>query len=1007
MRSRRHVPISGFPLFALIIFILAFCLSALAESADTYISDFSKGTDGWYANAGANGRVRVLDGALHISGRDADWNGPMRDFQLIPGKEYEISAEVRQEEKDNATVVISVTRVKNGEPSWENIVSGGVKRGVWTRISETWTPGDFDAFSLYVETSGSPELSYAVRDFQVTEPGADAEPVELSFWTVLSGADGQAMDDLVDAFNKSQSAVRVTHRAMYEDDLYEALERIGTEGGESPQLCLVNPERIAGLAGINAIAPFDLPLLEEAGVREKDFDGAQWVLGRSNGEQYGIPLDLHMNVLYYDRALWSQYELNSFIEDGFLTFRELEPLAKKARAMGYTGDITNIGWMRPQILSYYAQKDKAHTLFDPEAPAVDREVLKAALTEMKALAAEGYVSDPEADSIAAFCEGRLLVMTDGTWIQPTLREVGVDYGMLMSLCFSPEECRTWASAHHFVRTADKAVHWRVEQAEGEFIRFMSENALTWAEKGGHCPAALSALEQAAYQQLPQASLTGPLYRDRSVVFTVPCWPALDRAVSGIGWDVLDGSAPIEDALDRVEEQYRAAVSARQGARPSDLGQRYLKDPSALFAANPRDIQGIGDPFTLRAGSRYATFATGGSVGFSGWFSRDLTVFEKKRVMRSVSWASGDYWAPEVYQIDGRYLMLFTARSLEDGHLHTGIAFSDRLEGPYEDPLGRPLLDPRYTTIDATLTWDDDGNPYMIYALDCSENLINNVSVSQIYGVPLAPDYLSAVGEPVLLTSPKGKWERLSVDPLWNEGPAVLRHDGKYYLFYSVNGYFMKEYSVCVAVADQPLGHYVRQKNNPIMRYAEDKTGVLVSGPGHNAFFRVGDGLFTSYHTHTYPEAPSGNRQFCVDRAGFHADGTAYINGPTLAPQLRPLSDIGAVDRIPLAACTGDKKGLLSDGDFCYTTASADWVWKNKKAAFTWEKPVSASLLLIYPAQGQRVKGRVVLNGKTVLSFEKGKSALPGEMIILPFDTLDVERLELQMTEGRLGEIQLF
>ena len=1007
MTKRSSLLGSSFLCLSLMLFISAFCISAAAAGPEPYISDFSKDTDGWYASSGGNGRVWVQDGALHMNGRDSDWNGPMRDFTLVPGKEYEISAEVRQKDRDNATVVISAARMKNGEPSWENIVSSGVKKGVWTRISEIWIPGDFDSFSLYVETSGSPELSYEIRNFRVTEPGAGAKTVDIQLWTVLSGADGSAMDDLVEAFNKSQEEVHVTHRAMYEEELYEALGRAAAEGGNLPQLCLVNPERIAGLADQNAIFPFDLPLLEESGVQANDFDSAQWTLGQYGGEQYGIPLDLHANVIYYHRELWSRYGLDRYTDDGFLTFDELKELARRARTKGYTGDITNIGWMRPQILSYYAQKDPDRTLFHTENPAVNREALQAALNEMKELVERGYIQDPEADSLTAFCEGQLLVLTDGTWIQPSLREAKVDYGMLYSLCFSAEECRNWASAHHFIRPANQAPGWEEEEAEGKFLRFMGENALTWAEKSGHCPAVLSALGEKEYQKLPQAILTDPAHRDVNVVFTVPCWTELEKAVSGIGWSVLDGSDPIQETVSRVDKEYLKAVDAHHTEPVSSFGQRYLENPKSLFDTNPRSVQGIGDPFTLRAGNRYAMFATGGSVGFSGWLSRDLTDFEKTKVMRNVSWASGDYWAPEVYRIDGRYLMLFTARGVEDGKLHTGIAFSDRLTGPYEDPLGRPLLDPQYTTIDATLTWDDGGNPYMIYALDCSENWINGISVSQIYGVALASDYLSAVGQPVLLTSPEGNWETLSVDPLWNEGPSVLRHNGKYYLFYSVNGYFMKEYSVCVAAADQPLGPYVRQKNNPLMRYVEDKSGILISGPGHNAFFCVGDELFTSYHTHTYPEDPSGNRQFCVDRAGFHSDGTAYINGPTLAPQLRPLKDIGAVNRIPQAICTGDQKGLLSDGDFCCTAASEDWVWKSKNAEFSWGKPVSASLLLIYPAQGQRVKGKIVLNDKVVLSFEKGRDALPGEMIILPFDEMPVSRLQIQMAEGQLGEIQLF
>ena len=53
-----------------------------------------------------------------------------------------------------------------------------------------------------------------------------------------------------------------------------------------------------------------------------------------------------------------------------------------------------------------------------------------------------------------------------------------------------------------------------------------------------------------------------------------------------------------------------------------------------------------------------------------------------------------------------------------------------------------------------------------------------------YGIQLAQDLCSTVGEPVLLAQPDAEWELFSGDTRWNEGPTVIRHDGRYYLFYS-------------------------------------------------------------------------------------------------------------------------------------------------------------------------------------------------------------------------------
>ncbi len=441
----------------------------------------------------------------------------------------------------------------------------------------------------------------------------------------------------------------------------------------------------------------------------------------------------------------------------------------------------------------------------------------------------------------------------------------------------------------------------------------------------------------------------------------------------------------------------------QGEELTILDYSAVKD---RFASNPRNVKDIGDPFVLQEESGYFMFATGGSIGFNVWRSGDLQTFEKSKALKKVNWASGDYWAPEVCRVGEQYVMLFTARLRENGSLRTGIAFADAPEGPYEDPLGKPLMDFGYATIDATLTWDDAGNPYLIYVRDCSENSVNGRQESHIYGVRLSDDLLSVQGDPVLLLKPEGEWETKSGDTRWNEGPAVVKHGGKYYLFYSVNGYWMKEYSVSAAAADAPLGPYTKQTNNPLLVYTEDETGVTVSGPGHNAFFSVGDELFTSYHTHTYPQAPSGNRQLCVDRAGFHTDGTAFINGPTLAPQLRPLKELGCRNVLPLASCEGDENGLLTDGDTCVSAASGGYVWQGSGVSYRWDEPAGADLLIVYPAPGQSLSGSVTFNGAFTASFSLPAGGKPGQAVILPFEPLAVSEMRVDFQEGAAGEILL-
>ena len=426
-----------------------------------------------------------------------------------------------------------------------------------------------------------------------------------------------------------------------------------------------------------------------------------------------------------------------------------------------------------------------------------------------------------------------------------------------------------------------------------------------------------------------------------------------------------------------------------------------------FVSNPRPVKDIGDPHIIREGDEYFAFATGGPIGFNVWRSGDLVTFAKEKAMKKASWVSGDYWAPEVYKVGEKYVMFFTGRWKETGTLRVGVAMSDAPQGPYEDAIGGPLFDPGYAVIDGTLVYGSDGTPYMIYSRDCSENVVGSYHESHLYGIELAPDLLSAKGEGVMLTTPDHEWELKSGDYHWNEGPFVLTHDGKYYLYYSANGYYQKEYAVGVAVADHPLGPYTKQANNPLLNYIEKDGEVLVSGPGHNSFFAVGDELFTSYHTHTYLTAPSGNRQIAIDRAGFHADGTAFINGPTLAPQLRPLADLGLANHMTTAASETENAALLTDGDTCQSAASASYVFDGSEARFTWDVPVSADMLLIYPAQGAAISGQAIINDSLTADFAMDAGAKPGASVCLSFEPTSVSSLHIILSdEGRMGEIML-
>jgi len=310
----------------------------------------------------------------------------------------------------------------------------------------------------------------------------------------------------------------------------------------------------------------------------------------------------------------------------------------------------------------------------------------------------------------------------------------------------------------------------------------------------------------------------------------------------------------------------------------------------LTYQNPLPIKNIGDPFVLRASDgTYYCYATSASDGFKAWSSPDLVhwtdlgyVYKRKEN----SWGESDFWAPEVVLYQGKYFMHYSARWSKNQSLRIGVARADSPRGPFVDISNQPMFDFDYAAIDGHVFFDDDGRRYFYYSRDCSENVVDGRHESHLYVAELNDDLISFKDEPRLIAKPEQGWEtNAGAVWRWNEGPFVLKYQGKYYLMYSANFYASRSYSVGYAIGESPTGPFYKAAHNPVL-YSRD---AKISGPGHNSVTTSPNGkeLLIVYHVHTEPEHPSGDRQVCIDRMGFREDGTLYVEGPTDTPQNIP------------------------------------------------------------------------------------------------------------------------
>ena len=129
---------------------------------------------------------------------------------------------------------------------------------------------------------------------------------------------------------------------------------------------------------------------------------------------------------------------------------------------------------------------------------------------------------------------------------------------------------------------------------------------------------------------------------------------------------------------------------------------------------------IADPYILTYGGRYYAYGTGGPApwgGISCFVSDDLKTWKlaSQALNPDDSYGETGFWAPEVYPLNGKFYMFYTAQE------HICVAVSDSPEGPFIQAEKKPVREER--CIDSSLFIDEDGTPYIYFVRFTGGNVI--------------------------------------------------------------------------------------------------------------------------------------------------------------------------------------------------------------------------------------------------------------------------------------------
>jgi len=289
---------------------------------------------------------------------------------------------------------------------------------------------------------------------------------------------------------------------------------------------------------------------------------------------------------------------------------------------------------------------------------------------------------------------------------------------------------------------------------------------------------------------------------------------------------------------------------------------FYADPDVLYSEKTGKfyIYPTSDGFTNWSGNYFKCFSSDNLVD---WTDEGIII----QLGKDVTWANRNAWAPCIVEkkINGqyKYFYYFTAAQ------KVGVAVSDNPTGPFVD-LGKPLIAERPKGVNGQVIDQDvftdpvSGKSYLYWG--------NGFMA----GAELNEDMTSLKEETLTMLKP---------DRTYREGTYVFYRKGVYYFMWSEDDTRSPNYRVRYATSNSPLGAFTIPANNLVIT-KDEKAGIF--GTGHNSVLQIPgkDEWYIVYHRFNYPkgitmgDAAGYNREVCIDKLEFNADGSIKQTIPT-------------------------------------------------------------------------------------------------------------------------------
>ncbi|KHL92246.1 ABC transporter substrate-binding protein [Paenibacillus sp. IHB B 3415] len=369
----------------------------------------------------------------------------------------------------------------------------------------------------------------------------------ITFWTPLTGDDGAYMDQLVKDYNATNPEMKVKH--VITADMYTKISTVLNSGKGVPDLAIIHADRVPGYVKQGQLEPMTAVTTAQPEIKQENYLPQAWSTGTIEGTQYTVPLDIHSNVMYYNKDLLAKYGAESFLDDNVVTIDEMLSLQGKLNEGDYVVNDALLGWV---ILAQI--QNLGGDIQENGKPAVNTPVMKQAFEEVKKINDAGLMTPFGEDGYLMFQSGNVLFSTDGTWSSTAHAGVeGLNFGVTNVYSPTPDKFTNRSSSHLFTMLKNKDRSAEKVAGIGSFLEFIRTNSMEWA-KAGQTVASKQVIESPEYQDYIQSFFTSSEKEIESLyIYTYEYYPYIAEAVDTYCGDIVRGNVGIDETLQTMQK----------------------------------------------------------------------------------------------------------------------------------------------------------------------------------------------------------------------------------------------------------------------------------------------------------------------------------------------------------------------------------------------------------------------------------------------------------------------